>query len=323
MRDPANVDALLLERALSVTHQPIYLPSCSAAGVDVLLRRDDQLPGGNKFYKLYFNLKAARAAGKDTLVSFGGAHSNHLHALALACKTQGFKGRALVRGYAGAADTATLQDAKAAGVSIEFVGHREYRRLCQSQQVAVSGNEYLIPEGGANALGEQGASYIGRAVQQQLGTDVQHVVMPAGTGSTLAGVASGLSGTSEALGISVLKGPPGRSLYANGRGRQPGWKMLWGFCGKGYGRPLNTAMLAFWQQFEYNNGVLLDPIYTLKMLWAINRLAGLGYWRQGAQIVAVHTGGLQGRRGFAQQPQTTINTTTANEQPASFNGIAV
>ncbi|WP_198147277.1 1-aminocyclopropane-1-carboxylate deaminase/D-cysteine desulfhydrase [Gilvimarinus polysaccharolyticus] len=297
------LDTWLLTRALSVTHQPINLPNCRAAGVNVLLRRDDQLPGGNKFYKLFFNLKAAQTAGKDTLVSLGGAHSNHLHALALACKAEKLKSRMLVRGYAAAADTPTLQDVKAAGGMIEFVGHGEYRRLCQSQQVALQPNEHLIPEGAANPLGEQGASYIGRAVQQQLGTDVRHIIMAAGTGSTLAGVASGLSGATEALGVSVLKGPAGGSLYSNGQGQKPRWKMLWGFCGKGYGRPLSTAMLRFWQQFEHDNGVLLDPIYTLKMLWAINQLAKLGYWRRGDQVVAVHTGGLQGRRGFAQQPE--------------------
>lgn len=327
MSSRSNVDALLLERALSVSHQSIYLPNCAAAGVEVLLRRDDQLPGGNKFYKLYFNLKAARAAGKDTLVSLGGAHSNHLQALALACREDGFKGRVLVRGYAESPTTPTLEDVKAAGLEIEFVGHGEYRRLCQTQEVSTKNNEYLIPEGGANVLGEQGASYIGRAVQQQCGAGVRHIVMAAGTGSTLAGVARGLKGGAEAVGISVLKGPPGGSLYSHGKGRQPGWKMLWGFCGKGYGRPLSTAMLQFWQAFEYNNGVLLDPVYTLKMLWAINQLAGLGYWRRGEQVVAVHTGGLQGRRGFAQQPVATasnnINTTPALESSASFGSVVV
>jgi 1-aminocyclopropane-1-carboxylate deaminase len=307
----ALIDRALLERALSVSHQPIYLPHCAAAGVDVLLRRDDHLPGGNKFYKLYFNLKEARAAGKDTLLSFGGAHSNHLHALALACQAEGFNGRVLVRGYPQSPTTHTLQDVSAAGLKVQFVGHGEYRRLCQTQQVPLASDEYLIPEGGANALGEQGASYIGRAVQQQLGGDVRHIVMAAGTGSTLAGVASALEGGTEALGVSVLKGPPGRSLYTGGKGRLPSWKMLWGFCGKGYGRPLTPAMLAFWQEFEYNNSVLIDPIYTLKMLWAVNQLAGLGYWRHGDRIVAVHTGGLQGRRGFTQQPATTISTVPA------------
>jgi len=308
------IDKPLLERALSVAHQPIYLPACAAAGVKVLLRRDDQLPGGNKFYKLYFNLKAARAAGKDTLVSFGGAHSNHLHALALACQTEGFKARALVRGYAAAEQTATLKDLQAAGVTLEFVGHGEYRRLCQTQQVTLQRNEYLIPEGGANALAEQGASYIGRAIAQQLGAGVRHVIMAAGTGSTLAGVASGLPSSTEALGICVLKAPPGSSLYAAGKGQRGGWRMLWGFCGKGYARPLYPAMLAFWQEFENNNKIPLEPIYTLKTLWAINRLAALGYWPRGTQLVAVHSGGLQGRRGFAQQPNT-INTAQALAEP--------
>ncbi|WP_041523279.1 1-aminocyclopropane-1-carboxylate deaminase/D-cysteine desulfhydrase [Gilvimarinus agarilyticus] len=311
MLSPQHIAPELAQRALEVKHQPIHLPNCSAAGVEVLLRRDDILPGGNKFYKLHFNLLAARESGCDTLVSMGGAHSNHLHALGIAAQEQGFKLRVLVRGYAHMAITPTLADLKAAGAIIEFVGHSEYRELCQAGYIRLNPNEYFLPEGGANAHGEEGARYIGWAIEQHFGTGVSDVVMAAGTGSTLKGVTQGLNGCAGALGVSVLKGAAGSSLYRNGCGHQPGWKMLWGFCGKGYGRPLAAPMLAFWREFEYNNGVLIDPVYTLKMLWALNQLARLGYWRQGARIVAVHTGGLQGRRGFKQQPETTINNTAA------------
>lgn len=311
MQDRSDLNPGLLQQALGVGYQPLYLPNCAAAGVGLLLRRDDTLPGGNKFYKLYFNLEAARAAGCDTLVSMGGAHSNHLHALALVAKQQRLKLRVLVRGYASMAETPTLNDLQAAGASIEYVGHSAYRELCQTRQVSTQPNEYFLPEGGANALGERGASYMGWAVRERFGSGVDDVVMAVGTGSTLTGVTQGLGGCAQALGVSVLKGAAGDSLYRNGRGQQPGWKMLWGFCGKGYGRPLSAAMLAFWQEFEYNNNVLIDPVYTLKMLWAVNQLAGLGYWRRGAKVVAIHTGGVQGRRAFRQQPNTTINTTTA------------
>jgi 1-aminocyclopropane-1-carboxylate deaminase len=305
---PLSLDAELLNKALAVPHQPIYLPQCHAAGVRVWLRRDDQLPGGNKYYKLYFNLKAAGAQGKQALVSFGGPHSNHLHALALACHRAGLHGRVLVRGYPSYADSPTITDVKNAGLSVEFVGHSEYRRLSQPGAYTGSPHEYVIPEGGANELGARGAEYIGHAVQQHFGGRARHLIMAAGTGSTLGGVARALRhSATQALGISVLKGAASASVWPAAADYGANWRMLWGFAGKGYGRALSPPMLSFWQAFEHNNSIAIDPIYTLKMLWGIERLAALGYWRRGEQLVAVHTGGLQGRRAFAQRPaQATV-----------------
>lgn len=297
------LDAGLLNKALAVPHQPIYLPQCEAAGVRVWLRRDDQLPGGNKYYKLYFNLKAAHEQGKEVLVTFGGPHSNHLHAFALACQQAGFYGRALVRGYPSYADSPTLAEIKKAGLRVEFVGHSEYRRLSQAGAYTGGHHEYVIPEGGANGLGVQGAEYIGHAVEQHFSGGVRHLVMAAGTGSTLGGVARALRhSATQALGISVLKGAASASLWPVNADYGTNWRLLWGFAGKGYARALSPQMLSFWQAFERSNPIAIDPIYTLKMLWGIEQLAAMGYWRRGEQLVAVHTGGLQGRRAFAQRP---------------------
>lgn len=294
-------------------------------GIELLMRRDDLIDAnvsGNKAYKLFYNLRAAREAGHSQLLSFGGAYSNHLHALALAGARYGFATLGVIRGERPKDLSPTLEDAERAGMHLLFISRAEYQRKTLNHLLEAWRNQfgdfYLIPEGGAGLLGARGMSLSGQALEEQLKGDYTAVCVACGTGTSLAGVAAGLvaAGRTDkpALGFSVLKGDGDlgtgiaetyRQLCASKNlvrsGELPpaaNWRLISGFHAGGYGKKHPPSLFDFWQTFEQETGILLDPVYTLKMVWGIHCLAQQGYWSRGARIVAIHSGGLQGRRGF-------------------------
>lgn len=320
-----NTEQQLFDAALQVPLQPATTSILAQAGVELWVRRDDRLDpqlSGNKFYKLFFNLQAAKAQGYGRVVSFGGAYSNHLHALAAAAQRYGIEAIGVVRGERPLRLSPSLQDAEAWGMQLVFVSRADYQRKTDPEWLAdfqrCYGPSYLIPEGGANLAGARGMQLLGRALQQQLKDDCTAVCVPVGTGISLAGLAAGMSGKIPVMGFSVLKGEGslGRDvarwyshlsslssshLRANGGSEAlsvPNWRLISGFHGGGYGKKPNRVLQMFWQQFENETAIPLDPVYTIKMLWGIHSLAQQGYWPRGSRLVAIHTGGLQGRRGF-------------------------
>ncbi|UTF60718.1 1-aminocyclopropane-1-carboxylate deaminase/D-cysteine desulfhydrase [Gilvimarinus sp. DA14] len=294
----------LLRRALQVPYHRLELPACDKGGVEVLLRRDDLIDphaSGNKFYKLFYNLKAAQRAGATRLVTAGGAWSNHLYALAHTARNAGFLSRALVRGERPGKLSQTLQDAERVGMELVFVSRDHYRSICQQGPNDLGAGDYYIPEGGANGAGEKGAAVLGQAIGAKLGSSrPEFVCMAVGTGGTLKGVAQALPPSISCVGVSVLKAPAGSSAIGRAMGAG-NWRLLWGFAGNGYGRALPEPMVKFWRDFELKHQIPLDPVYTVKALYAVESLAAQGYWPRNSRIIVVHSGGLQGRRGFAAQ----------------------
>lgn len=302
----------LLSVACGVPVQRVELDVLAVAGIELLMRRDDLIDqelSGNKFYKLVFNLRLAHEQGFTRILSFGGAYSNHLHALAAAGKRYGFRTYGVVRGERPAYLNPTLADAEAWGMTLIFISRAEYRDKTELELIAglraKYGEFYLVPEGGANLAGAQGMQLVGRALEQQLKGDYTAVCIACGTGTSLAGLAAGIDSAKPALGFSVLKGEGnlGRDIgdfYH--RLRAPvtaaNWRLISGFHAGGYGKKHPDYLSQFWQNFELSSGIPLDPVYTLKMLWGISSLARQGYWPRGSRIVAIHSGGLQGRRGF-------------------------
>ncbi|MEZ5501287.1 MAG: pyridoxal-phosphate dependent enzyme [Halioglobus sp.] len=164
---------------------------------------------GNKSFKLSGYLAAARRRGVTRLVSFGGAWSNHLHALAAVGLQHGLDTVGIVRGEEGPADTAMLADARRWGMHIVHVSRAEYRRRhAVAYQHHISerfGPCLLIPEGGGGLLGARGCSAIAERIRN-LAPDARRVVLPVGSGTTLAGLAGSLDASYELLGIAALKG---------------------------------------------------------------------------------------------------------------------
>lgn len=290
----------------------------AAYGIELLVRRDDLLDSqlsGNKFYKLFFNLHEAKKHGQSRLLSFGGAYSNHLHALAAAGQRYGFKTIGVVRGERPAQLSPTLTDAQNWGMQLVFISRREYGDKHETQILEILRNQlgdfYWIPEGGANLAGARGMQLLGASLEQQLNADYTAVCLPCGTGTSLAGLAAGIANKKPALGFSVLKGEGGlgrdiaRSYQqladnlVDNKTSAGNWRLISGFHARGYAKKHPDYLFRFWQSFEQETGVPLDPVYTLKMIWGIHCLAQQRYWSPGSRVIAIHTGGLQGRRGFA------------------------
>jgi len=302
----------LLNRARRIPAQRVELKPLADAGIELLVRRDDLIDqelSGNKFYKLFFNLCAAREQGFTRLLSFGGAYSNHLHALAAAGKRYGFNTLGVVRGERPVQLNSTLRDAEAWGMQLVFIGRGDYRHKSELEMIddlqTKYGDFYLIPEGGANLAGACGMQLLGQALEQQLKGDYSAVCIACGTGTSLAGLAVGIDIAKPAIGFSVLKGEGNLSGTVAATYRQlraseaaANWRLITGFHAGGYGKRHPEYLSKFWREFERGTAIPLDPVYTVKMLWGITSLAQQGYWPRGSRIVAIHSGGLQGRRGF-------------------------
>jgi 1-aminocyclopropane-1-carboxylate deaminase len=302
----------------------MHWPELTELGLCVYLRRDDLISkyyGGNKFYKLYYNLLNAKQLGANTIVSFGGAYSNHLYALAALGKELNFNIIGFVRSYSSSNEpfknlSPTLEDAKSWGMQLYGLNKIDYQRKDISAFLPIlKGKDYfyIIPEGGENLAGVRGCVHLGLSIEQQLqvlsteqnshlAEQKLSICCATGTGSTLAGICSSINEDSECLGFSVLKGkdqlsPKVENWLANLGVDKKNWKIISGFHHGGYGR-VTKELLKFMAELERLNNCLFDPVYTAKMLFGIYSLAKQGYWQPGSKIVAIHSGGIQGRRGY-------------------------
>lgn len=265
--------------------------------IQLYLKRDDLLHlqvSGNKARKLKYNLISAQEAGFDTLLTFGGARSNHLYATAAAGRLLGLKTIGIVRGdEPNLLSSPTILFCQGNGMLIHQVSRTAYRDkenphfLAQLQ--AQYGPVYILPEGGTNDLAIQGTAEIMPEIIAQLGYAPDAVCCAVGTGGTVAGLARTAPPDTSVLGFMVLKGwhPPLDSACPNLT-----YQTDYHFGGYAKTPP---ELLRFMADFEAQTGVQIEPIYTAKMLYGVLDLARKGFFREGASVVAVHTGGLQAR----------------------------
>jgi 1-aminocyclopropane-1-carboxylate deaminase len=275
---------------------------------NVHLLRLDLMGGkapGNKAFKLRANLEKARQQGISRIVSFGGAWSNHLHALAAVGAELELQTIGIIRG--GEQETAMLQDVQRLGMKLIMVSRQEYRQRNDPQYQQRIEQSYgpclVVPEGGANPAGVRGCLAIANLINQQ-GRQWQRVVLPVGTGTTLAGLAAGLKSAEELVGISALKGVNDMEhrvkeilSMSELTARLP-WNVLYDYHCGGFART-NDTLRTFMTEFERVYKVRLEPVYTGKMLLAIHARIASGQWSATEPILAIHTGGLQGRRGYS------------------------
>jgi len=274
-----------------------------------MLRLDRLHPqwGGNKLFKLYFNLQHARAGGYTQVLSFGGAWSNHLHALAAAAKASGLRSIGVVRGDEVRALTPTLQDAVANGMELLPVSRADYKLIRDPVWLAALAERYpdafLIPEGGDNALGLDGCELLGQWLYRHP-EQFDLLVTGVGTGTTLAGLARGMNTSrTELRGILAARDldEVQRRVDALCSDLKIRVSLTDEYARPGFGR-LNSPLKAFWSEFEAHADIQLDPVYTLKALYAISAWSLRGELAKNTRILMVHTGGLQGRRGFCSTP---------------------
>lgn len=282
---------MMLELPFNPPIQQINLPDFNANGVTVYMKRDDMLHpfvSGNKWRKLFYVLDDAQQKNSHHLVSFGGAYSNHLVALACAGAMYQFKTTAFVRGEE--VNNHMLNLCKLYGMELIFVSREAYKNKLDlyhefAQQHV---NTYFIDEGGKGELAAKGCTHI-----LDDADGFTHAVCAVGTGTTLAGLAKGAQLKNiTAEGICVLKGAEAMDHEI---------AALAGFdvkvhhefsCG-GYAKT-DTELLDFMQHFTMHTGILLDQVYTAKMMLAISKLIAQKYYPANSKILTIHTGGLLG-----------------------------
>ncbi|MEM1327745.1 MAG: pyridoxal-phosphate dependent enzyme [Bacteroidota bacterium] len=283
--------------------QNISNAACQVRNIQLWLKREDQIHptlSGNKWRKLKYNLQAARTQNYNTLVTFGGTFSNHIAATAAAGHLCNFQTYGIIRGEATASQNPTLQQAQAHGMQLHFVDRSTYRnanRIALAQQL-IPEPFYFLPEGGTNQLALKGCAEIVLELKEQLIQLPDFVCVSCGTGGTIAGIIQGINGRQRVIGFSALKGDflekEVRQLLEN---ELDNWEIMTDYHFGGYAK-IKPILIAFMQQFYAQYQIPLEPIYTGKMLYGIFDLIEKGFFPDGSQIVAIHTGGLQGIEGI-------------------------
>jgi len=290
--------------------QPVEDPLLEESGIRLSVLRLDLLHpviSGNKWFKLKHNLAAARRQGKNTILSFGGPWSNHLHALSVAGKNLGFKTIGVVRGTLPEPLTACLADARNAGMELVGVSRADYREKTTSAFITRLreryGDFYLVPEGGANLEGVQGCAEIPALYQdnsRQENFDL--VCMACGTGTML----TGLSLTSQVplLGVQVLKGEGYLAREVESalnryqlKASCP-WHIVDDWHLGGYAK-VSPELMVFLTEFEQSHGIPLEPVYSGKLMYGLfTAIKKRDFIPQNSSILVIHGGGLQGLRGY-------------------------
>ncbi len=292
---------------------PNFIPSLqeinelflSEKGIKLYLLRTDlyhPLISGNKFYKLKYNLEEARKQKKEAILTFGGAFSNHIAATAFAGKEDGFKTIGIIRGEEIRELSSTLQQAKKDGMQLEFVS-REFYRNKEALLNYVSekyGNEcYIIPEGGANALGIKGCMEI----TENINMTFDFICAPCGTGTTLTGIINTLKPNQNAIGFQILKAEKyieteiEKWMNELQIENKPNWQINENYHLGGYAK-ITEELKTFVKTFYLQHHIQLDYVYTGKMIFGIYDLIKAGKIKNDTSIIAIHTGGVQGNKGF-------------------------
>lgn len=286
--------------------QPLHLDWLDAAGVEVaVLRLDliDPLISGNKWFKLQHHLHAASAAGAEGVISLGGAHSNHLHALAAAGQRFGFATVGLLRGTE--QDTPTVRDLRRFGMHLHWLGYGGYRARHEAGFWDPWRERYPnfhgVPEGGGGLPGALGCADLVNQVQAQLPglgwTDYHGWWLACGTGTTLAGLVLGEAGAHPVYGAMAVPDGHGVVEQVEAILQEAGavarhYQLLDASRG-GFAR-VDDGLRDFLQVTEMASGLPLEPVYTAKALIALRHHVQAGYFARGSRVLFVHTGGLQG-----------------------------
>lgn len=266
-----------------------------------ILRMDLTHPeiSGNKWFKLKYNLLEAKNQGYSKLLTFGGAFSNHIYAVAAAAKLFGFDSIGIIRGEPNNTLNTTLQFATNSGMNLKYVDRDSYRKKTEvnfiDQLKEEFGEFYLIPEGGTNPLAIKGVAEMAELISEKF----DYCCLPVGTGGTIAGLITGLMGKVDIVGFSALKGSflqkeVGQLLSED---HPKNWSIQNDYHFGGYAKT-KPELMQFIEEFEKDFQLQLEPIYTGKMLYGIFDMMEKGCFENGSRILAIHTGGLQGRAGF-------------------------
>ena len=281
-------------------NQKVELPE--KKGVELYIKREDKIHpfvSGNKFRKLKYNFIELEKLGFKTVLTFGGAFSNHIAAVASAGQIKGIKTIGVIRGeeLSNKVETnATLRFAKQCGMTFKFVSREVYRD--KSSEVFIKslkeafGEFYLIPEGGTNTLAIKGCEEI----LTKSDAHFDYICCAVGTGGTISGLINCSKPGQQLLGFPALKGDflqQDISKFVS----KTNWKLIHDYHFGGYAK-VSKPLIDFVNKFKGYYNIPLDPVYTGKMMFGILDLIEQGYFKKGTKILAIHTGGLQGISGM-------------------------
>jgi 1-aminocyclopropane-1-carboxylate deaminase/D-cysteine desulfhydrase-like pyridoxal-dependent ACC family enzyme len=281
----------------------LHHPVISKAGVNVIVKREDlnhPLVSGNKWWKLKYNLIAAAETAHKTILTFGGAFSNHIYATAAASREAGFKSIGLIRGERTLPLNPILEFATLQGMQIHYLAREAFRLKATDPFIQKLrdqfGEFFLIPEGGSNVLAVKGCAEFAETELKQIHCD--HILLPVGTGGTMAGLICGLKGEKNIIGISVLKGGSflkavvENLIHDFSGNRYPNWSLLTEYHHGGYAK-VTPQFLNFIDEMKKLNDLPLDPVYTGKLLWGAIKEIESGSFKRGSTILLLHTGSAQ------------------------------
>jgi 1-aminocyclopropane-1-carboxylate deaminase len=284
------------------------------SNVTLYIKREDLIHpyvSGNKFRKLKYNLLQVIQEKKKTILTFGGAFSNHILAVAAAGKENGFRTIGIIRGEELAekiAENHTLQKAQELGMVIEFVSRETYRDK-NSEEFIINlkekfGDFYLLPEGGTNDLAIKGCE----EVLTERDADFDYICCAVGTGGTIAGIINCSKPSQQVLGFPALKGDFLKEDICK-FAKNNNWELITNYHFGGYGK-VTEELIFFINEFYQQYEIPLDPIYTGKMVFGVLDLIEKKWFPDNSKILLIHSGGLQGIAGMnhllKQKKQTEI-----------------
>jgi 1-aminocyclopropane-1-carboxylate deaminase len=284
-------------------HSPIeqiFDPLFSEKQLKLFVKRDDLIHpfiSGNKWRKLKYILCKAELENKDHLVTFGGAWSNHLLATACAAAKFGFKSSGFVRGEP--VNNELLSLCELFGMQLQFTDRGIYRDkpALFHKIFADDPKAFFIDEGGASPEGVKGCSELIDELDQKY----DHLFCACGTGTTAAGIINGLNNSHCSTifhGVPVLKNAGFlKKVISDYLTEDIDFELHLDYHFGGYAK-ISDELIQFIKLFSSSNGILLDPVYTGKLFFAVYDLAKKDYFKPGSTILIIHTGGLFGLLGM-------------------------
>lgn len=270
--------------------------------IELYIKREDRihpLVSGNKFRKLKYNLIQAQKEKRHSILTFGGAYSNHIVATAAAAKEKGFRSIGVIRGEELASQVVvnpTLSLAQSLGMQFEFVTREQYREKSDVNFIETLrtkwGDFYLVPEGGTNELAVQGCEEILQPEDEIF----DFIACAVGTGGTISGLSRSAFKGQKVLGFSSLKTNYLQDEIHKFAGNA-NWEFIQEYHFGGYGKTTDELVL-FINDFYKRTGIPLDPVYTGKMMYGLVDQIEKGLYKNNTKILAIHTGGLQGIKGM-------------------------
>jgi len=291
-----------IPKPVKITHLPDHPAGMQISMLDIT--HIHPLASGNKLFKLAYNIDKALQQGYKQVISFGGAFSNHIYALAAYTQAKDMQSIGIIRGEPEYADNPTLSAARQWGMQLRFVDRKTYRQRYDPAWLRTLAAEYpdalIVPEGGSNALAVKGCMQLSNMLNQLTENPIDRVALACGTGGTLAGLVAGSLPEQTVMGFPVVRdsGIATRinQLLNEVNCEQRNYQLIAADYG-GYAR-FDKAQLDFIMHWLEHTGILLDPIYTSKMCRRLQQMIAGGELAQPQHICLLHTGGLQAWYGM-------------------------